>query len=190
LPPGRDVARPQAARHGDGARRTEMELSNAQRGIVKAVAEFSAVERYQGSMPRRHTFLYDERDIKELVRSDYLEWIKLTFSCGKGLKGLRLTDAGRRALAMDGIPDPDGAEGLEPEHLDILSDAFHLARTTRYRGIMPDKKVRFYDPEDVADLFARGYLLRVRIKWGEGKKAKGYVVSTKGLRVLRTQGRI
>lgn len=165
-----------------------MELSNAQRGIVKAVAEFAAVERYQGAMPRRHTFLYDERDIKELVRGDYLEWIKLTFSCGKGLKGLRLTEAGRRAVALD-LPGQDGG-GLEPEHLDILGDAYHLARTTRYRGIMPDKKTRFYDPDDVADLFARGYLLRVRVKWGEGRKAKGYVVSTKGLRVLRERGRI
>jgi hypothetical protein len=167
-----------------------MELSNAQRGIVKAVAEFTAVERYQGSMPRRHTFLYDERDIKELVRRDYLEWIKLTFSCGKGLKGLRLTEAGRRALAMDGISAQGGTEMLEPEHVDILNDAYHLARTTRYRGLMPDKKARSYDPDDVADLFARGYLLRVRIKWGEGEKAKGYVISAKGLRVLRAKGRI
>lgn len=166
-----------------------MEMSNAQRGIVKAVAEFAAVERYQGSMPRRHTFLYDERDIKELVRGDYLEWIKLTFSCGKALKGLRLTDAGRRALELDGIPSREEADGLEPEHLDILGDAYHLSKTTRYRGIMPDKKVRRYDPDDVADLFARGYLMRVRVKWGEGKKAKGYVVSAKGLRVLRAHDR-
>jgi hypothetical protein len=55
---------------------------------------------------------------------------------------------------------------------------------------MPEKKARFYDPDDVADLFARGYLLRVRIKWGEGRKAKGYIVSSKGLRALRETGRL
>jgi len=166
-----------------------MELSSAQHGIVKAVAEFSAVERYQGAMPRRHTFLYDERDIKELVHADFLEWIKLTFSCGKGLKGLRLTDAGRRMLSGGRVPGADST-GLEPEHLDVLGDTYHLSKTSRYRGIMPEKKARFYDPDDVADLFARGYLLRVRIKWGEGRKAKGYIVSTKGLRALRETGRL
>ncbi|MFZ5813323.1 MAG: hypothetical protein ACOY4F_14895 [Thermodesulfobacteriota bacterium] len=165
-----------------------MELTTAQRGIVRAAAEFLNVERYQGAMPRRHTFLYDEKDVKELVRNDYLEWIKLTFSCGKGLKGLRLTDAGRRALEKP-VDPRSGPEDLEPEHLDILNDVFHLSKTVRYRGMMPEKKARFYSADDVEDLFARGYLLRVRVKWGEGKKAKGYMVSAKGLRVLREAGR-
>ncbi len=67
---------------------------------------------------------------------------------------------------------------------------FHLSKTVRYRGMMPEKKARFYDADDVEDLFARGYLLRVRAKWGEGKKAKGLMVSSKGLRVLREAGRV
>lgn len=166
-----------------------MELTPTQLGILKTVAEFAALERYQGAMPRKHTFLYDEGDLKDLVRQDLLEWIKLTFSCGKGVKGLRLTHDGRRLL--DAIRSVDtAADQLEPEHIDLLSDIYHLSKTTRHRGIMPDKKCRDYDRHDLEDLYLRGYVIRVRLRWDGDRKSKGYVVTRKGLAVIRDRGRL
>ena len=163
-----------------------MKIPPRQQDILKAAAAFATVERYQGTLPRRQALLYAKDDLRALDDAGLLECIKLSYPCGRSMAGWRLTEAGRLAL-----PEPEAADEPEllPEHLRILNDVYHYSRLSAFRGMMPqDLARRQFDKDDLEDLFTHGYLLRIRIK--TDGKAKGWVVSNKGLCALRrSQGK-
>lgn len=146
--------------------------------ILRAAAAFSTVQRYSGTMPKRQALHYDKTRLAGLEDAGFLERVKLSFSCGKNLEGWRLTGPGRRALAGD-----DAQAALLPEHLRILSDVYHYSRLSQNRGMMPKELARNFDADDLDDLFLHGYLLRIDLKGAI--KAKGWLVSNKGLAALR-----
>ena len=149
--------------------------------ILRAAAAFSSIERYNGTMPRRQALHYDKTRLAELEDAGFLERVKLSFPCGKDVEGWRITAGGRFALAGE-----DAASALEPEHLRILSDVYHYSKLSRNRGMMPKELAGEFDGDDVRDLFLHGYLLRINLKGTV--KAKGWVVSQKGLDALRRVG--
>jgi hypothetical protein len=157
-----------------------MEPSAKQVEILRAAAAFATVARYHGTLPRRQALHYAKDDLAGLEDAGFLERVKLSFPCGKDVAGWRLTGAGRRAL-----PGRDPAEGLElePEHLRILNDVYHSSRLSAHRGMMPKALAKQFDGDDLDDLFTHGYLLRIRIK--SAGKAKGWIVSSKGMAALR-----
>lgn len=167
-----------------------MDLTTSCADIIRAVSEFASLDRYQGALPRKHALLYDENDLKALIDAGLLERMKFTFSCGRRSEGFRLTAAGREALA--GLPEalPDEG-GLDPEHIDIMNDIYHFSKITRNKGVMPKDTARRYQRDDLDDLFSRGYILRVKVKAfpRDGKAVKGFVLSSKGLRILREHNR-
>ena len=158
-----------------------MQPTTAHIDILRAAAAFSAVERYNGTMPKRQALHYDKTQLAELEDAGFLERVKLSFPCGKDVEGWRITAQGRYALAGQAAQ-----EALEPEHLRILSDVYHYSRLSRNRGMMPKELAGEFDADDVGDLFMHGYLLRIHLKGTV--KAKGWVVSQKGLDALRRFG--
>ena len=160
-----------------------MHTTAAHVDILRAAAAFSSIERYNGTMPRRQALHYDKTRLAELEDAGFLERVKLSFPCGKDVEGWRITAGGRFALAGE-----DAASALEPEHLRILNDVYHFSRLSGFHGMMPKELARQFDKDDLEDLFSHGYLLRIRIK--TDGKAKGWVVSNKGLHALRrSQGK-
>uniref|UniRef100_A0A7C3W9T0 Uncharacterized protein n=1 Tax=Fundidesulfovibrio putealis TaxID=270496 RepID=A0A7C3W9T0_9BACT len=162
-----------------------MLLTTPQSVVLKAVAQFQKIEKYHGTMPRKHALAYGDDAIEELVAQGLVEWAKFTYGCGKQLKGLRLTVKGQRELDLAGI----GLDGPRPselayEHLLILQDLYHFCRMPRYRRMMPEKKSRHYLASDFEDLVSRGYILKVRLKAEGGATHKGFVISSKGERAL------
>lgn len=158
-----------------------MQPTTAQCDILRAAAAFAAVERYSGTMPKRQALHFDKKQLAGLEDAGFLERVKLSFPCGKDVEGWRLTPPGRQLLA--GSP---GNAALEPEHLRILSDVYHYSRLSQNRGMMPKELAKNFDADDVRDLFLHGYLLRINLKGSV--KAKGWVVSNKGLAALRSVG--
>ncbi|WP_300160981.1 hypothetical protein [Solidesulfovibrio sp.] len=158
-----------------------MKLPPMQQEILRAAAAFATVERYQGALPRRQALLYSKKDLAALEEAGLLERIKLSYPCGRTMAGWRLTEAGRLELPQAETPEEPE---LMPEHLRILNDVYHYSRLSTFRGMMPgDVARRQCDKDDLEDLFNHGYLLRIRVK-NDGK-AKGWVVSNKGLAALR-----
>ena len=155
-----------------------MQPTTAQCDILRAAAAFSAVERYSGTMPKRQALHFDKTQLAALEDAGFLERVKLSFPCGKDVEGWRLTPPGRLILAVNPAEDT-----LEPEHLRILSDVYHYSRLSHNRGMMPKELAKTFDADDVRDLFVHGYLLRITLKGSV--KAKGWVVSNKGLAALR-----
>ncbi len=167
-----------------------MDLTISCANIIRAISQFAALDRYQGALPRKHALLYEENDLKALIDAGLVERMKFTFSCGRNSEGFRLTAAGREALA--GLPDTASDEGgLAPEHIDIMNDIYHFSKISRNKGVMPKDMARRYQREDLDDLFSRGYVLRVKVKAfpKDGKAVKGFVLSSKGLRIIREYNR-
>ncbi len=162
-----------------------MTLTERQMNIVRTVADFDSIDRYQGTLPRKHAFMYDEKDIKELVRSEVLQWVKLTFPCGKGVKGLRLTSTGRQMLEGPKWPTPDDDPLPTPPQIDLLRDIAFASQISVYRGLMPKTLMRQYDADSVEDLYLSGYILRIKIRLESGEKYKGYVLASKARRLLK-----
>lgn len=157
-----------------------MILSPTQWALMRVTAAFGAVARHYGVLPKRLAKLYAASDLKTLEEAGLLERVKIRQADGEESKGWRLSEAGQRLL-------PRCAGQAEAEldwvHRRLLEDFHHYACLSRHRGIVPEKVAREYDAGMVEDLFAWGYLLRVRVA-GE-VKAKGWVVSRKGLIALR-----
>ena len=154
-----------------------MQPTAAQIDILRAAAAFSSVQRYNGTLPKRQALHYDQTQLAVLEDAGFLERVKLSFPCGKDVEGWRLTGPGRLALAGDADAP------LEPEHLRILSDVYHYSRLSQNRGMMPKELAKIFDADDLRDLFVHGYLLRISLTGSI--KAKGWVVSNKGLAALR-----
>ena len=157
-----------------------MKPTSRQVEILRAAAAFASVARYHGTLPRRQALHYAKDDLAGLEDAGFLERVKLSFPCGKDVAGWRLTAAGRQALS---VPEAEAGLELEPEHLRILNDVYHSSRLSAHRGMMPKELARQFDGDDLDDLFTHGYLLRIRIK--SAGKAKGWIVSSKGLSALR-----
>lgn len=187
-----------------------MLLPQTQASILATVAQFRDIAKYHGVMPHKHVIAFDEGDTQALVAQDLLEWTTFTLPCGVDIKGLRLTPEGERFQAdpscelhhdaprsQDAPPVPDGTplatlQATHPatqpllahEYLVILKDVFHFSAMPRYHFMMPKKKARFYEADDIEDLIDRGYIIQVRVEAGGDRKYKGYTISTKGRQAL------
>jgi hypothetical protein len=57
------------------ARKTiAMELTRQRATILQTVGDFGEIERYEGLMPNKHVLIYDEKDLRDLVREGLIEW--------------------------------------------------------------------------------------------------------------------
>ncbi|WP_027185136.1 hypothetical protein [Desulfovibrio inopinatus] len=162
-----------------------MTLTERQMNIVQTVADFDSIDRYQGTLPRKHAFMYDEKDINELVHSDILQWVKLTFPCGKGVKGLRLTSTGRKFLEGPKRACTSNETLPTPSQLDLLCDIVYTCRISLFRGIMPKSMIRQYAENDVEELYLGGFILRIKIRLEDGEKLKGFILTAKANRLLK-----
>jgi len=101
---------------------------------------------------------------------------------------VRLTPQGRLEIEPEHQPqgEDDFAE-LTIEHLLLLQDVLHFSRMPRYRFMLPAKKAKSYNQEDLSDLFVRGYLLKLKVADDKGS-AKGFVISAKGQKALDQAG--
>jgi len=168
-----------------------MDISEQFRTILRTVGEFERIERYGRVMPIKHVHVYKDKDIGRLVKDGLLEWTSLLSGCGAELKGIRLTEAGRELLYGDGgIPLRESADDIPLALVAILVDIHCFERIRRYHGMMPKKKASSYPATDMDDLYLHGYILRMKVKTGGGKKREGFVLSAKGRTLLRSLGLI
>lgn len=159
--------------------------------ILKDIFLFSKVHRYHGMLPRKLALFYDEAAIDELLLAEFIERVHFKYPCGSNTMLLRLTPAGLAALhasqePTETLPDDIALDELTPAQWDLLSDVYHLSQLRRHGGIMPLEKVEDdkMDPKIINELYARGFLIRVKAEMGSGKKRKGFILSNKGLRHL------
>ena len=176
-----------------------MPIPKTQHDILADVQQYEYVQRYCGMLPSKFASFWDPEARDALITAGLIEKGKVWQPCGSKLKGYRLTSAGRELMARlrngpDGDPDGDlivqdipGLEGnqFSLEDLSLLRDVAHFAHISRNNGIAPkDELLDAYDKRDVKRLYELGLLLYVKLKGIEGKKRKGYVLSSVGRRVL------
>lgn len=162
--------------------------------ILKDIAVFSRVHRYHGMLPRKLAMFYDDAAIEDLLREEHIERVHFNYPCGSESVLLRLTESGQRLLAesrdaLDAMGESP-MEELTPQQWNLLSDIYHTSQLRKYGGIMPLGKIEDekLSPKEVNQLYARGYLIRVKAEMGSGKKRKGFLISNKGLRTLNLGG--
>ncbi|GAB6036897.1 hypothetical protein JCM15519_14560 [Fundidesulfovibrio butyratiphilus] len=166
-----------------------MHLSPQERALLASVSRFETIGRYQGLMPGKHLVTFGQDLTARLERLGLIEEVELTYNCGKTLKAVRLTPQGR--LEIEDEQHPQGADDpaeLTLEHLVLLQDVLHFSHMPRYRFMLPAKKAKIYNQEDLNDLFVRGYLLKLKVSTDDRGAAKGYVISAKGEKVLSEAG--
>lgn len=158
----------------------------SQHAILKAAAQFRAILKYHGVMPRKHALAFPESDLSALVDWGLLEWAEFTYGCGKELRGVRITPKGMHLLEESDAPAEEAeVSELAYEHMLILQDIFHFSRMPRYRRMMPAKKAQTYVSSDIEDLLNRGYVLKMKLKVEGERTLKGFVISAKGERALK-----
>jgi hypothetical protein len=163
-----------------------MTLSERELQILKNVRFFTKMHRYGGMLPAKYLLLYENDDLEKLVAQDYLERTVLSTPSNTAYPGLRLGSAGRKLINEAESPVvKDGAQDVPIELIEIMEDIHHFSRIGRYRGLMPEKMAREYEDSDMEDLLNHGYVYRVKIRWAEGEKSEGYVISTKAHHLLR-----
>jgi len=164
-----------------------MNLTERDLQILKNVRFFTKMHRYGGMLPGKYLLLYENDDLEKLIAHDYLERAVLSTPSNTVYPGLRLGAAGRKLINEEETPViQDGTQEIPIELVDIMEDVYHFSHIGRYRGLMPEKKAREYEPSDLEDLLNHGYVYRVKIRWAEGKKIEGYVISTKAHHLLKT----
>jgi len=164
-----------------------MNLTERELQILKNVRFFSKMHRYGGMLPAKYLLLYENDDLEKLIGQDFLERAVLSTPSNTAYPGLRLGGAGKKLIDEAESPAvKDGNLDIPIELVDIMEDIHHFSRIGRYRGLMPEKKAKEYESSDMEDLLNHGYVFRVKIRWAEGKKCDGYVISTKAHRLLRS----
>lgn len=163
--------------------------------ILRDVAAFSRVKRYRGMMPTRLALYQEQAKVDDLVEAGLVERINATMSCGSEHVLLKLTKEGSEALRsleadQDAAADPTAPEEaaserrLSEEQEDILNDIYHFSKIKRYGGMTSPDLLEDYDVKSVNNLFARGFVIRVKADLGSGRKRKGFILSEKGLAYL------
>ncbi len=169
--------------------------------ILQDIIVFSSVERYRGMLPSKLALCHDQRKIDELVAADLVERMEMSYPCGQESTLLKLTETGQ--IVMENLAH-NGAHIVKPRpkherqetelplecrslsalQWKILEDVFHFSKISRFGGIMPNTETENYPPKELNQLFAQGYIIRVKAEIGTGEKRKGYILSDKGLRCL------
>lgn len=177
-----------------------MKLDTQHLEILQDIASFSSVERYRGMLPTKLALCYEERKINELVKADLVERMEISYACGQEATLLKLTEEGEELLdemVRNGVqniqilrkrkaqpPVRPECEGLSEEQWQIMNDIFHYSKIHRFGGLMPSNETDDYSPRALNELFAQGFIIRVKAEIGTGEKRKGYILSDKGLRCL------
>lgn len=175
---------------------SDFSLSEKHVQILQDIHNFSRLKRYHGLLPHRETLLYDDDVFRDLRRSNYVEKGVVFTSCGSSLTGYRLAEGAREQLRLRGVelaePGRGGHEALaevedllEPEHIDILVDVYHLSHTHKYGGIAPKQMLSDYEKKMVKMLYDAGYIFYIKLKGKDVKHRKGYILSRRGARLLR-----
>lgn len=177
-----------------------MQVDAVHKEILQDIASFSTIERYRGMMPMKLAMCFDELRIAELVEAGLIERIQISYACGQEATLLKLTDAGE-VLLMD-LAEGDAealarlrrraekvvthreCAHLSQEQWQILSDVYHYTNIPRFGGLMPQEEVGIYDQRSVNELFAQGFVIRIKAELGSGVKRKGLILSDKGLTCL------
>jgi hypothetical protein len=164
--------------------------------ILRDVAAFSKVKRYRGMMPTRLALYQEQAKVDDLVEAGLIERINATMSCGSEHVLLKLTRQGFDTLkeleaaqdaAQDGPAEPEAAGSerrLSEEQEEILNDIYHFSKIKRFGGMTSPDLLADYDVKNVNNLFARGFVIRVKADLGSGRKRKGFILSEKGLAYL------
>jgi len=177
-----------------------MKLDTQHVEILQDIASFSSIERYRGMLPAKLAMCHDQRKINELVAADLVERMEMSYACGQEAVLLKLTESGEEVmddLATNGsrgltlrrkVQEPRQCEPecltLSREQWQIVSDIYHFSKIRRFGGIMPSTEADNYPPRDMNQLFALGFVIRVKAEIGTGEKRKGFILSDKGLRCL------
>lgn len=178
-----------------------MQLDAQHVEILQDIIVFSSVERYRGMLPSKLALCHDQRKIDELVAADLVERMEMSYPCGQESTMLKLTETGQIVmdnLAREGahivqprprqerheVAIPSECQGLSDQQWQILQDIFHYSKISRFGGIMPNDETENYPPRELNQLFALGFIIRVKAEIGTGEKRKGYILSDKGLRCL------
>ncbi len=176
-----------------------MQLDKQHQEILQDIASFASIERYRGMLPAKLALCYDAHKIDELVHAGLVERMQISYACGQESVLLKLTEQGDQALdrlrrsetvapptlpRRKDKPLPRDCGDLSPERLRILSDIQHFTGIHRFGGLMPQSEAENYAPQDLNELYAQGFVIRVKVELGTGEKRKGYILSDKGLRCL------
>lgn len=163
--------------------------------ILKDLHNFSRLKRYHGLLPHKETLFYDQDVFQELRDRALVEKGIIFTSCGSTLKGYRLAEGVRERLRESGLDlskPPKSSDALEevedllePEHIDILVDVYHLSQTHKYGGIAPKEMLSEYEKKMVKMLYDSGYIFYIKLKGADVKHRKGYILSRRGARLLR-----
>lgn len=179
-----------------------MQLLEMHKEILQDIASFSSIERYRGMMPAKLALCFDEGRIDELVESGLIERIEISYACGQEATLLKLTEEGEQTLTalaegdtetlarlrrkVEPEPPPHECVHLSKDQMQIISDVYHFSKISRFGGLMPQDEIAYYDQRAVNELFAQGFVIRVKAELGSGAKRKGLILSDKGLRCLRS----
>lgn len=163
--------------------------------ILKDLHNFSRLKRYHGLLPHKETLFYDPDVFQELRDNALVEKGIIFTSCGSTLKGYRLADGVRERLRESGVDLTSPSKNsealeevkdfLEPEHIDILVDVYHLSQTHKYGGIAPKEMLSEHEKKMVKMLYDSGYIFYIKLKGAEVKHRKGYILSRRGACLLR-----
>lgn len=178
-----------------------MELDSQHIEILQDIASFSGIERYRGMLPTKLALCHDERKINELMAAGLVERMEMSFACGQETVLLKLTESGEElvdSMAGNGsgvlslarkpkrepIPKAPECQSISPAQWQIINDIFHFSKIHRFGGLMPSSEAEAFPPRELNQLFAQGFIIRVKSEIGSGRKRKGYILSDKGLRCL------
>jgi hypothetical protein len=167
---------------------------------MQDIHAFEGMERYHGLMPQRHTVLYEDDVITDLVDNNLVDEGFLTTSCGMETKGYRLTKSALEELERLGVNLEEGLDGhvlhneytsheeLMKEDIDLLGEIYHFTKIKRYHGIAPRDMFDENDRKRVKYLYKSGYLYNIRLKGPSVKFEKGYVLTDRAHSLLKHIG--
>jgi YesN/AraC family two-component response regulator len=181
------------------AQRPALLLSQEHLKLMQDIHAFSGMERYHGLMPERHSILYEDDVIRDLVENNLVDEGFLTTSCGMENKGYRLTKTAQEELARLGFDLEDHCYGitdsqytdhdeLMKEDIDLLGEIYHFTKIKRYHGIAPREMFDEIDRKRVKYLYKSGYLYNIRLKGPSVKFEKGYVLTDRAHTLLKHIG--
>jgi len=184
-----------------------MELSSEHVYALNVAADYDRLKRYFGILPKSMAMHIKKKRLDELVKGGYLEKLKVVVDDDVRVKGYKITPLGLSAadapqLPANGSGDaPDtpntpgmtempGMAGLSMSELDALNDIYHFSQLCDNKGVCPKKTMPRRDPDDIDSLCDQGYIFRIKVRWADGKKLKGYIASPRGEIKLRSEDRI
>lgn len=172
--------------------------------ILSDLVTFSKIDRYRGMLPAKMAAFYAQDILEEMIDQNLVESFVVSYPCGSEQTFYKMTKAGRKALEEEQantrageysheqaedhpykkIRDNITADNLQEEHNHILNDIFHLSKVQRNGGLTPMEELQEYGPYEINTLYAKGYIIRVKVTMRDKTKRKGLILSDKGIKAL------